>query len=32
MKAAVLHELKKPMTVEDAERPVPGEGEVLIKV
>jgi propanol-preferring alcohol dehydrogenase len=32
MKAAVLHELKKPMTVEDVERPVPGEGEVLIKV
>ena len=32
MKAAVLHELKKPMTVEDVERPVPGEGEVLIKI
>jgi propanol-preferring alcohol dehydrogenase len=32
MKAAVLHELKKPMVVEDVERPVPGEGEVLIKV
>ena len=32
MKAAVLHELKKPMAVEEVERPVPGEGEVLIKV
>ena len=32
MKAAVLHELKKPMVIEEVERPVPGEGEVLIKV
>jgi len=32
MKAAVLHELKKPMMVEEVERPIPGEGEVLIKV
>jgi propanol-preferring alcohol dehydrogenase len=32
MKAAVLHELKKPMAVEEVERPIPGEGEVLIKV
>jgi propanol-preferring alcohol dehydrogenase len=32
MKAAVLHELKKPVVVEEVERPVPGEGEVLIKV
>ena len=32
MKAAVLHEIKKPMVVEEVERPVPGEGEVLIKV
>jgi propanol-preferring alcohol dehydrogenase len=32
MKAAVLHELKKPMSVEDVERPTPGDGEVLIKV
>jgi alcohol dehydrogenase, propanol-preferring len=32
MKAALLHELKKPMVVEEVERPVPGEGEVLIKV
>jgi len=32
MKAAVLHELKKPLVVEEVERPVPGEGEVLIKV
>ena len=32
MKAAVLHELKKPMAVEEVDRPIPGEGEVLIKV
>jgi len=32
MKAAVLHEIKKPMVVEEVERPIPGEGEVLIKV
>jgi propanol-preferring alcohol dehydrogenase len=32
MKAAVLHELKKPMVVEEVARPVPGEDEVLIKV
>jgi propanol-preferring alcohol dehydrogenase len=32
MKAAVLHELKKPMVVEEVERPIPGEGEALIKV
>jgi len=32
MKAAVLHELKKPLVVEDAERPKPGETDVLIKV
>ena len=32
MKAAVLHELKKPMVIEEVERPMPGEGEVLIKV
>src|SRR5947209_7858408 len=32
MKAAVLHELKKPMAVEEVERPRPGNGEVLIKV
>lgn len=32
MKAAVLHELKKPMVIEEVERPIPGEGEVLIKV
>jgi propanol-preferring alcohol dehydrogenase len=32
MKAAVLHELKKPMAIEEVERPKPGEGEVLIKV
>jgi propanol-preferring alcohol dehydrogenase len=32
MKAAVLHELKKPLTFEQIERPKPGEGEVLIQV
>jgi len=32
MKAAVLHELKNLLVVEEVERPVPGEGEVLIKV
>jgi len=32
MKAAVLHELKKPLAVEEIERPRPGETEVLIKV
>ena len=32
MKAAVLHELKKPMAIEEVQTPKPGEGEVLIKV
>lgn len=32
MKAAVLHELKKPLAVEEIERPRPGENEVLIQV
>jgi alcohol dehydrogenase, propanol-preferring len=32
MKAAVMHELKKPLAVEEMERPQPGESEVLIKV
>src|ERR1700704_5190653 len=32
MKAAVLHELKKPMTVEEVEKPKPADNEVLIKV
>src|SRR6202045_2164413 len=32
MKAAVLHERKKPMAVEEVARPIPGAGEVLIKV
>ena len=32
MKAAVLHELKKPFVIEEVERPKPGDGEVLIKV
>jgi propanol-preferring alcohol dehydrogenase len=32
MKAAVLHELKKPFVIEEVERPKPGDDEVLIKV
>lgn len=32
MKAAVLHELKKPLAMEDVERPQPGENEVLIQI
>ena len=32
MKAAVLHELKKPLVVEEIERPKPGENDVLIQV
>jgi alcohol dehydrogenase, propanol-preferring len=32
MKAAVLHELKKPLVIEEVERPRPGENEVLIKI
>jgi propanol-preferring alcohol dehydrogenase len=32
MKAAVLHELKKPLVVEEVERPRPGDNDVLIQV
>ena len=32
MKAAVLHELKKPLVIEEAARPAVGENDVLIKV
>ncbi|HZD94729.1 MAG TPA: zinc-dependent alcohol dehydrogenase [Candidatus Sulfotelmatobacter sp.] len=32
MKAAVLHELRKPLTIEEVDRPSPGENEVLIRV
>ncbi len=32
MKAAVLHELKKPLAFAEIDRPKPGEGEVLIQV
>jgi propanol-preferring alcohol dehydrogenase len=32
MKAAVLHELRKPLAVEEMERPRPGDNEVLIQV
>ncbi|HEY2496944.1 MAG TPA: zinc-dependent alcohol dehydrogenase [Candidatus Angelobacter sp.] len=32
MKAAVLHEVKKALTLEEVERPKPGDNEVLIQV
>jgi propanol-preferring alcohol dehydrogenase len=32
MKAAVLHEFKKPLVIEEVARPEPGDDEVLIKV
>jgi propanol-preferring alcohol dehydrogenase len=32
MKAAVLHEFKKPLAIEEVGRPQPGTGEVLIRV
>jgi propanol-preferring alcohol dehydrogenase len=32
MKAAVLREFKKPLTIEEVERPKPGAGEILIEV
>jgi propanol-preferring alcohol dehydrogenase len=32
MKAAVLHEFKQPLTIEDVSIPAPGPGEILIKV
>jgi alcohol dehydrogenase, propanol-preferring len=32
MKAAVLHELKKPLAIEELDRPKPADNEVLIKV
>lgn len=32
MKAAVLHELKKPLAIEEVERPRPGDDDVLIQV
>ena len=32
MKAAVLHEFKKPLVIEEVARPTPGSGEVLIEV
>ena len=32
MKAAVLHEFKKPLAIEEVTRPTPGTGEVLIEV
>jgi len=32
MKAAVLHELRKPLAVEEVERPRPGDNDVLIQV
>ena len=32
MKAAVVHAFGKPLTIEDVAIPVPGPGEVLVKV
>src|SRR5215813_2600088 len=32
MKAAVLHELRKPLAMEEVERPRPSENEVLIQI
>ncbi len=32
MKAAILHEFKKPLSIEEVERPHPGSDEVLIRV
>src|ERR1700740_1516462 len=32
MKAAVLHEFKKPLAIEEVMRPTPGPGQVLIDV
>lgn len=32
MKAAVLHEFKKPLAIEEVDQPQPGTGEVLIRV
>jgi propanol-preferring alcohol dehydrogenase len=32
MKAAVLHEIRKPLAVEEVERPRPGDNDVLIQV
>jgi propanol-preferring alcohol dehydrogenase len=32
MKAALLHEFKKPLVIEEVARPAPGPGEVLIEV
>src|SRR5690348_16060150 len=32
MRAAVLHEVGKPMTIEEIERPVPKDGEVLVRI
>jgi len=32
MKAAVVHEFKKPLHIEDVEKPVPGHGMVVVKM
>jgi propanol-preferring alcohol dehydrogenase len=32
MRAAILHEFKTPLKIEGVERPIPGDGEVLIQV
>jgi D-arabinose 1-dehydrogenase-like Zn-dependent alcohol dehydrogenase len=31
MKAAVLHEFKSPLAMEEVDRPVPGDDDVLIQ-
>lgn len=32
MKAAVVHEFKQPLSIEDVPKPEPGEGEVVVKI
>src|SRR5260370_15593442 len=32
MKAAVLHQFKKPLVIEEVPRPIPGDEEVLIEI
>ncbi len=32
MKAAVVHQFGKPLTIEDVPIPMPGPGEVLVKI
>lgn len=32
MKAAIVHEFKKPLRIEEVEKPVPGQGMVVVKI